>query len=86
MKRNPRTAWRQYGETVLVITPDDRKVHELNETASFLWNAVGEGGTSPANLCEGLVKSYEVEPGQAKKDVSKFVKLMVQKAILEKEN
>jgi len=83
VKRNPRTAWRQYGDQVMVITPDDRRVHQLNETASFLWNAVGEGEVEAPHLCEQLVKHFEVDPGRAKKDVTRFVNKMVGISVFE---
>ena len=36
IRRNPRTAWRVYEDATLVITPDDRTIHELNETGTAI--------------------------------------------------
>ena len=54
----------------------------LNETAVLLWKKL-ESGASEEELVNELVNNYEVEESLAKKDVSKFIKTLKDKDILE---
>ena len=79
--RNPRTAWREYDGQVMVITPDDSKLHTLNESGSFLWKSLGEDGDTQDGLVAKLLEEFEVTQEEAKKDTKAFLKLMVEKQL-----
>ena len=38
---NPLLAWREIDGAVVIISPEDSVVHELNSTASFIWKQLG---------------------------------------------
>ena len=39
--RNPKLAWREVDGEMVIISPEDSQVHELNETASLIWKHAG---------------------------------------------
>jgi hypothetical protein len=84
-KRSPRIAWRQYEEETLVITPDDRKVHKLNATGSFLWNEIGEEGADERKLLSRMSASFEADEKTLKADIKGFLKDLTGKGVLMKE-
>ena len=85
IKRNPRTAWREHSGIVLVITPDDSKIHKLNETGTFVWKMAGENGLSREKVLDAMVDEFETRRSDAEKDLEKFLKKVVEKGIMTKE-
>jgi hypothetical protein len=73
IRRNPRTAWREYDGIALVITPDDRMVHQLNETGAFLWRTLGTGSMSIDALADALVREFDIKSVSAREDVCRWV-------------
>jgi hypothetical protein len=59
------------GETLVL---DDRAgcLHQLNQTASFVWNRC-DGATSVASIARSLSDQFDVEDDVAKKDVADVV-------------
>jgi hypothetical protein len=84
--RSPRTAWRQYEETLLVITPDDRKVHKLNATGALLWNEIGEKGADESELLSRMTETFEAGEKALRQDLEDFLKDLVDKGVLIKED
>lgn len=80
--RNPRTAFRRYDGVTLVITPDDRRVHRLNPTGSFLWDKVGETGMTLQALAQAMEQEYDAPLPRIKTDLALFVRELVEKDIL----
>jgi hypothetical protein len=58
-QKNPALAWREIDEAMVIISPTDSVMHELNDTGSFLWKNI-DGRRSAAELAELLAESYEV--------------------------
>ncbi len=66
-------AWNSVGENVVVLElRTERKFHELNETASFLWKKM-QGDLNEKELVESLALEYDVTQQQAKLDVQDFI-------------
>ena len=82
IRRNPRTAWRVYEDATLVITPDDRTIHELNETGTAIWLEIGDDGATGDALSEKLCEEYDVSREIAVEQVEKFVHDASRKKIL----
>lgn len=59
------------GETV-VLDRDGGKVHQLNATASYVWERC-DGRANPIEIAQELSEEYDVEPGQAARDVATLV-------------
>jgi len=81
--RNPQTAGRLIDGMAFVVTPDDNKLHTLNNTATKLWELAGEddGCTVDSGASE-LVKHFQVGEAQAKTDVSVCLDDLVRRQIL----
>ncbi|MGC1107434.1 MAG: PqqD family protein [Candidatus Acidiferrales bacterium] len=78
---NPRLAWREIEGYVVVISPEDSIVHELNETASFIWKHADRGRnvTEIANL---LSDEFSVDAAQAKADTEGLLAVFLEKGLL----
>jgi len=83
IKRNSRTAFREYDGTTLIITSDDRMVHKLNETGTFIWNHLGETEQSQDEIISMLQKEYEVSAEQALSEVGIFIDNALKTGIIE---
>jgi len=59
------------GEAVIVC-PARRELHQLDPTATFLWNRLDRPRTA-AELAEALCEEFEVTPEQAERDVRAFL-------------
>ncbi len=82
VSRNPRTAWRKYQENTLIITPDDRQVHKLNETGSLIWEFIMEGPKNLIDITKRLSLEFDVKTEDAENDVKKFINAMLSKNII----
>lgn len=53
---------------LLLLDTEAENIHQLNETASFIWNHC-DGGKSAHQIAELLASEFAVEPELALKDV-----------------
>jgi hypothetical protein len=67
------------GETLIVpvraSVGDLASIYSFNGTASLIWKLL-ETPKTVAELVEAVTREYEVEPGQAERDVTEFVAAM----------
>lgn len=78
---NPQLAWREIEGRVVVISPEDSVVHELNETASFIWKHA-DGGRDVAEIASLLSEEFSVDALQAKADTEGLLERLVQKGLV----
>lgn len=78
---NPRLAWREIEGRVVVISPEDSVVHELNETASFIWKHA-DRGRSVNEIANLLSLEFRVEASQARSDTEELVQMLLQKGLV----
>lgn len=78
---NPQLAWREIEGRVVVISPEDSMVHELNETASFIWKHA-DGARSVSEIASLLSVEFCVEPAQAKLDTEELLRMFAQKGLV----
>jgi hypothetical protein len=78
---NPQVAWREIEGRVVVISPVDSVVHELNETASFIWKHADRGHKTN-EIMQLLTEEFGVDQAQAKVDMAEFVALLQQKGLV----
>jgi hypothetical protein len=78
---NPRLAWREIEGRVVVISPEDSVVHELNETASFIWKHA-ERGRNVSEIADLLTTEFRVGVIQAKADTQSLLAVFSQKGLL----
>lgn len=67
LQRNPALAWREIEDEIVIISPADNVMHELNDTGSFLWKKI-DGKRSVADLARLLAEIYDVTAQTALED------------------
>lgn len=60
-------------EKLFILTSDGRHLFSLNEVGAFIWNAF-KHNKAKNDIVKDLVSLYDVEEGQAIKDVDVFIK------------
>jgi hypothetical protein len=78
---HPLAAWREIDGVVVVITPGDSVLHELNASASFIWKNLN-GERTPEEIAGLLAEEFEVSGEQARADVREFLAGLVAKGLL----
>lgn len=79
--RNPQTAGREIDGQAFVVTPDDNKLHTLNEAATELWRLAG-GGISAGDAAAALADAFEVDRETAHRDAETCLDDLVARQIL----
>ncbi|MFY9532325.1 MAG: PqqD family protein [Candidatus Acidiferrales bacterium] len=79
--QNPNLAWREIDGEVVIISPEDSLVHELNATASFLWKQLN-GRRSVKELAGMLAREFEVDLETARADISELMSFLHQRRLL----
>ncbi|MDC7223196.1 MAG: PqqD family protein [Spirochaetales bacterium] len=71
------------GEAVLMHVPKG-KYFSLNETGSLVWTMLERGPASLQEMADAVLAEFEVEEDRCIRDLTKLVKLMMKKGVLEK--
>jgi len=80
-ERNPHLAWRKIDGDTVIISPEDSHVHELNETASLIWQHA-DGKHSVDDIAKIVSAGYEVALDAARKDVNELIEILSSKGLL----
>jgi coenzyme PQQ synthesis protein D (PqqD) len=67
-QKNPILAWREIDGEIVIVSPNDSVLHELNETGSFVWKQL-DGRRPAAEIAAGLAAEYDVTPERALEDI-----------------
>lgn len=80
--QNPLAAWREMDGVVVVISPEDSVLHELNPTASFVWkHATGE--RTAEEIAALLAAEYDVDARTALADTRELIADLLAKNLLQ---
>ena len=80
-RQHPNAAWREVDGEVVIISPEDSVLHELNATASFIWKqATGE--ISAEEISIRLAGEFEVSEETALRDTQELVQYLTDKKLL----
>ena len=80
-QQHPNAAWREVEGEVVIISPEDSVLHELNETASFIWkHATGE--RTAEEIAGRVAGEYDVDSETALHDTCELVNHLEQKKLL----
>jgi len=79
--RNPKLAWREIDGEIVIISPEDSQVHELNETASLVWK-YADGIRSCDEIAVKLAAEFDVALEAARSDVAQLVATLEEKRLL----
>jgi hypothetical protein len=66
---------------VIIVVPERRQMHLLDEVGTYLWNLLGVPRSSE-DLTRSLCEEFEVEPPRARKDVEAFLAELGEKGLL----
>lgn len=75
-------AWQIIDGSTLILEPQNRKAHELNEVGSFIWQEI-ESVKSSSELAKKLVEEFEIEESIALSDVDFFLQDLCEKKLIE---
>jgi hypothetical protein len=78
---NPLAAWRDLDGIVVVISAEDSILHELNETASFIWK-LSTGERTTREIARLLAEEFDVDLETALTDTRALVEELLRKNIL----
>ncbi len=79
--QSPHAAWREVDEVVVIISPVDSVLHELNSTASFIWKHA-TGRYAIEEIARLLATEYDVDSDTALTDVEELTTHLEQKNLL----
>ncbi len=78
--RNPKLAWREVDGAMVIISPEDSQVHELNETASLIWKHAE--GDSLEEMANRISAEYEVGLETARADLEELLAALQEKQLV----
>ena len=80
-QKNPILAWRELDGDIVIISPSDSVLHELNETGSFIWKQL-DGRRPAAEIAAGLAAEYDVKPEDALRDIEALLGELASRQLL----
>ena len=80
-RRDVRLPFQEIQGQAVVVVPARRELHELDETATFLWSALAKD-RSVADLVGALCEEFEVDPATAESDVREFLSSLEKKGLV----
>ena len=81
VSRDKRTASRMIAGEVIVLTPMDSKIHNLNETGSRIWELLADEPTV-GELVAQIHREFKVSEEQARADVITFIEELAAKGMV----
>jgi hypothetical protein len=79
--QNPVAAWRELEGEVVIISPEDSVLHELNSTGSFIWKHA-DGRRSVEEIARLLAAEFAVDQATALADTRALVAELCEKRLL----
>ncbi len=64
---------RTVGDEILVMLPEQRKLHVLNDTAGFIWGCLAEPRTED-ELAEAITSEYNCDRATADRDIAEYLR------------
>jgi hypothetical protein len=80
-RRDSRLPFQEIQGQAVVVVPACRELHELDETATFLWSALAKD-RSVADLVDALCGEFEVDAATAEADVREFLSSLEKKGLV----
>lgn len=72
---------RRIGEEVFIIDLDGRVLHKLNQTGSFIWERISDGG-DVKSISRELTEEFDVDMETAVDDIEEFIGVLSEKNII----
>jgi len=85
-QKNTELAWRVIDSEAVIIpldeqTSDSEKINFLNETGTRIWELI-DGKNSIKDIVVRIVKEYEIDEEEGKKEVINFIKKLERKNLV----
>jgi hypothetical protein len=80
-RQNRRSAWRVYDGRAVIVSPEDSRLHSLNEVGTCIWEAA-DGRTSVEDIAARLVGAFEVTPERARADADAFLDELARRGLV----
>jgi len=81
---NSQITYRVVEDSMLIITPWNNAMHNIENTAKYIFEALLEN-KSEKLIIEEIVKKYDVDKVIAEKDFNEFIDSLIEKKIFIKE-
>lgn len=80
-KKNPKMPWQSIGGETIVIDPNQHFSHEMDNTATFIWNRL-DGNFSLEQIIDELCNEYSVARELATEDIVDFITQLEEKGLV----
>jgi hypothetical protein len=80
-RRDARLPFQEIQGQTVVVVPGRRELHELDETATFLWSVLSHE-RHVHDLVEALCAEFEVDAAVAEMDVRAFISELEEKGLV----
>ena len=74
--RNQKIASREFEGSAVLVDPDEKELIELNPVATEIWRLI-DGGNEIEDIAARICETFDVSPKKAAKDVTRFVKRLL---------
>lgn len=81
LSQNPDTPARTIDGEAIIITPDDSKLHTLNDTATYIWDRA-DGTRTLEAIAADMLDEFEVDAETLRKEAVAFVEDAVQRGLM----
>jgi coenzyme PQQ synthesis protein D (PqqD) len=80
-QKNPILAWREIDGEIVIVSPNDSVLHELNETGSFVWKQL-DGHRPAPKIAARLAEEYDVSLEDALRDIETLLGELASRQLL----
>ncbi len=82
-RRRPNLRGEAIGGDYIILDRDGEQVHQLNETASFIWTLI-DGERRVDEIVDALCEAYDVPRERAHRDVNDVIESFVAAGLLDR--
>jgi hypothetical protein len=81
MRINSNIVWRKIDDTIFIIDPLNEKIHELNETASIIFEMIIKNKKID-EIEKKILKEYDVDEKECRKDILDIISELKDKGVI----
>jgi hypothetical protein len=81
MRANSNIIWRKIDDTIFIIDPLNEKIHELNETASIIFEMIIKNKKID-EIEKKILKEYYVDEKECRKDILDIISELKDKGVI----
>jgi len=81
MRVNSNIIWRKIDDTIFIIDPLNEKIHELNETASIIFEMIIKNKKID-EIEKKILKEYDVDEKECRKDILDIISDLKDKGVI----